>query len=258
MTQPAGWYDDPQDPSQIRYWDGAAWSSHVSAKAAPPQQAPAYGGQASAYGGQAPAYGGQAPAYGGRGVGQVVQQAGAWAFSPATTPDGVLLAGWGSRAVARLLDGLFSSLLALPLTGWFFYRYIKGAIDWANQEAAAVEAGPLPVTPFPPWDVLKFALAAVVVGLLVTAAYEVFFLRRSGATPGKKILGISVRLRDRPGPPPMKTILGRTGSILAMSLVSMASLLDGLWPLWDEKKQALHDKVVGTNVVVGPQPRRDS
>jgi uncharacterized RDD family membrane protein YckC len=252
MTQPAGWYDDPQDPSQIRYWDGAAWSSHVSAKAAPPQHDQAYGGQA-------PAYGGQAPAYGGRGVGQVGQQPGAWAFSPATTPDGVPLAGWGSRAAARLLDGLFSSLLALPLTGWFFYRYIKGAIDWANQRAdAAVEGGPVPLTPFPPWDVLKFALAAGVVGLLVTAAYEVFFLRRSGATPGKKILGISVRLRDRAGPPPMKTILGRTGSILGMSLVSMASLLDDLWPLWDEKKQALHDKVVGTNVVVGPQPRRDS
>lgn len=22
----AGWYIDPQDPSQLRYWDGASWS----------------------------------------------------------------------------------------------------------------------------------------------------------------------------------------------------------------------------------------
>jgi len=27
------------------------------------------------------------------------------------------------------------------------------------------------------------------------------------------------------------------------------SLLDVLWPLWDDKKQAIHDKIAGTNVV---------
>jgi uncharacterized RDD family membrane protein YckC len=32
------------------------------------------------------------------------------------------------------------------------------------------------------------------------------------------------------------------------------SILDLLWPLWDDKRQALHDKIAGTNVVV--QPRR--
>lgn len=25
----AGWYPDPGDPSQLRWWDGAAWSPHV-------------------------------------------------------------------------------------------------------------------------------------------------------------------------------------------------------------------------------------
>ena len=35
MTQPSGWYDDPQDPSQLRYWDGVVWSSHVTPKVSP-------------------------------------------------------------------------------------------------------------------------------------------------------------------------------------------------------------------------------
>src|SRR5450759_19574 len=35
MTQPAGWYDDPKDPSQLRYWDGVVWSSHVSPRVSP-------------------------------------------------------------------------------------------------------------------------------------------------------------------------------------------------------------------------------
>jgi hypothetical protein len=31
MTQtPAGWYVDPQDAAQFRYWDGAAWTEHRS------------------------------------------------------------------------------------------------------------------------------------------------------------------------------------------------------------------------------------
>jgi uncharacterized RDD family membrane protein YckC len=30
---------------------------------------------------------------------------------------------------------------------------------------------------------------------------------------------------------------------------SLWPLVDGLWPLWDSKKQALHDKIAATNVV---------
>jgi hypothetical protein len=49
MTQaqpPAGWYPDPQDASQQRYWDGAAWTGHTAAAgsaAAAPEGAAADG-----------------------------------------------------------------------------------------------------------------------------------------------------------------------------------------------------------------------
>jgi len=36
QTTPAGWYPDPQNPAQQRYWDGAAWTQSV-APMAPPQ-----------------------------------------------------------------------------------------------------------------------------------------------------------------------------------------------------------------------------
>lgn len=32
---PAAWYDDPEDPSQYRYWDGSAWTEHRSPKSIP-------------------------------------------------------------------------------------------------------------------------------------------------------------------------------------------------------------------------------
>jgi uncharacterized RDD family membrane protein YckC len=157
-----------------------------------------------------------------------------------------------------VLDVIFTGLLSLPFTGWFYYRYISGMVDWSKGVAAQSTSGSAPVVAFPPWDILQFAVAASIIGLLISGAYEVFFLSRSGATPGKKIVGISVRLRDRAGPPTMKAVLLRTGCILVLSLISsLAYLLDVLWPLWDDKKQAIHDKAAATNVVLGPQPRRE-
>lgn len=284
MTQPSGWYDDPQDPSQLRYWDGVVWSSHVTPKVSPTVEQSNIGmpygvtpaaartqasgsqgaqGTPAAQGGYGPSRQGQGqqdskwPAYG-QGPGTLGQQQGGWQSPQKATPDGVPLAGWWLRALARFLDSLFAGLLALPFTGWFYYRYIVGVIDWTSSLAEETAAGTSPIMAFPPADVLQFAIEASIIGMLVSVAYEVFFLNRSGATPGKKIVGISVRLRDRAGPMPMKTIFGRSLCYFAFTLVSVLSILNVLWPLWDEKKQALHDKVASTNVVVGPQARRDT
>lgn len=34
-SPPAAWYDDPEDPTQYRYWDGANWTDHRSPKTPP-------------------------------------------------------------------------------------------------------------------------------------------------------------------------------------------------------------------------------
>ena len=112
--------------------------------------------------------------------------------------------------------------------------------------------------------ILQIGLTMLVLNLV----YEIAFLTRTGATPGKRIVGISVRLRDKPGPPTLDAVLKRTavkqgGDIVGLVPVlgffgSLFSMVDVLWPLWDVKKQAIHDKAAGTNVVVGPQPRRDA
>ena len=38
-TPQAGWYDDPEYPSQYRYWDGNEWTAHRSPKQTPPSPA---------------------------------------------------------------------------------------------------------------------------------------------------------------------------------------------------------------------------
>ena len=54
MSTPAGWYPDPQQQGQLRYWDGATWTEHQ----APAQgAAPAAGDQGQGGQGQAGGYG---------------------------------------------------------------------------------------------------------------------------------------------------------------------------------------------------------
>ncbi len=284
MMQPAGWYDDPKDPSQLRYWDGVVWSSHVSPKVSPtlaqstigmpygvtpasarpqsPGSRGAQGASTTPRGYDSPLQGqvppaDQWPAYG-QGPGSLGHQDLGWQSHPATTPDGVLLSGWWLRVAARVLDLIFTFVLSLPFTGWFYYRYFDGVLSWSKDLAAQSASGSAPVIAFPPWSIYQYAFAAVIIQLLIAGVYEVFFLSRTGATPGKKIVGISVRLRDQAGPLPMNTALIRTGCFLGMQLISIAYYLDVLWPLWDDKKQAIHDKAAATNVVVGPQPKRDA
>jgi uncharacterized RDD family membrane protein YckC len=93
----------------------------------------------------------------------------------------------------------------------------------------------------------------------VRFVYEVGFLKGFAATPGKMVLGLQVRLRSRPGPLPWGTVLLRWFSQFGYGLLSVIPfvgyvssvywLLDYLWPLWDGKRQALHDKAAATNVV---------
>ncbi len=96
------------------------------------------------------------------------------------------------------------------------------------------------------------------IGLVVVARVPRGFLRWKAATPGKLALGMRVRLRETPGQMSWGTILkrwgGQFGTPLATvpvlgSIAGLYPLLDGLWPLWDSKKQALHDKIAATNVV---------
>ncbi len=295
MTQqPAGWYDDPQDPSQLRYWDGVVWSDHTSPKISPmveqstigmpygvapasarPQAPGSQGAQgprtvqdgfASPQQGQGQP-GGEWPGYG-QGPGALGQPTQGWQSQGlATTPDGVVLSGWWKRVLARVLDSFIVGIFTLPLTyapimraGTIFADYLQQVMDAAKAGSSTVQD--------PPADFTGAIIQASLTVLVVYVIYEVAFLTWKGATPGRMIVGISVRLRERPGPPPLVVVLKRTavkegpaflgGVPFLGTMGSLFSLVDDLWPLWDPKKQAIHDKVAKTNVVVGPQPKRDA
>ena len=274
MTQPSGWYEDPQDPSQLRYWDGVVWSSHVTPKVSPTVEqsnigmpygvtpAAARPHAPGSQGAQGPSaqqehgqQGGHGPAYG-QPSGRLGQQTLGRALGSPTTPDGAVLSGWWRRVLARLIDLVIVSILALPLMFDPLKRASAILGDYFQESWAAGLAGSSTMPVLNEAELNEPMQQVVLIMLAVSLVYEVAFLSRTGATIGKMAVGISVRLRNQPGPPPMKAVLGRSVCYFGFQLFPLLPLPDVLWPLWDDKRQAIHDKVGATNVVVGRQPRR--
>lgn len=188
----------------------------------PPPQGPVPGPQDHVQGypqpaQQPPAYqqpAQQPPAYQQAQYGQVPHQ------QPTMAP-GQRYADWGERAAATLVDMIFYFLVAgvvSALTGW--------------SEATETLGG------------------MVMLGLM---GYLAWMNGSKGQTPGKALTGIKV-VREADG----TTLGGPVGLIRGLMLGLMFAATAGIlwvlalvWPMWDPKRQALHDKVVGATVRSG-------
>ena len=270
MGEEAGWYRDPappnpSSPSTLRYWDGQQWTAQVrpASKRQRVEWQTEMAAQRRAHAEEQAALQMQrtavAVADGGRPAPVMVME-----VSRDFTPDGEPLAGWGRRYAAHVIDDLFLWGLSIAF-GWHFLSVIvQTYIATVNQMLDAERAGRPPL----PADQLAAQLMTAIgpavsgffiVATLVNFAYVVGFLKGFQATPGMMAIGLQVRLRARPGPLPWGTVLMRwlfqSGYTLVGllpvwgTLTSVYWLLDNLWPLWDRKRQALHDKAARTNVV---------
>jgi uncharacterized RDD family membrane protein YckC len=130
-------------------------------------------------------------------------------------------AGWGSRVGAYLLDSL---IIVVPLV---VLIVVGVAVDlWA------------------------LVLIGYIGTLVAPFFYFTYFHGASGQTPGKRALGIRVASDETGEPIGYGRAFGRYAITVVFAWVLFLPLvLDYLWPLWDTKKQALHDKVVGSIVV---------
>lgn len=179
--------------------------------AAPPPPPPPPGGQPYAYGG-------------------------GYQAAPTGAVDelGRPLAAWWKRLLAILLDSL---ILAIP-TG------ILGAIIGLS----AIDTDP--ITDDITIDGAALALSTLL-GLVLTLAYfGILEGGPRGQTVGKMALGI--RVRDVAGDAPIgvgRAVLRRFVYQLLWYVAVIPGLLNVLWPLWDRKRQAWHDKVANSVVV---------
>jgi uncharacterized RDD family membrane protein YckC len=158
----------------------------------------------------------------------------------------VVSAPYLARAGAQLIDGTIVAVISLVL-GTLLMVMLAPLL-------AAGDAGTV-IFLLLFISFLPYALAS----MLVTCVYSVRLLSRPGArngqTYGKQALELRV-VRDDGRPmdgstAAMREIVWRTlvfgigGSLLFF----IPTLLDYLWPLWDDRGRTLHDKAAGTYVV---------
>ncbi|MBM6399165.1 RDD family protein [Phycicoccus sonneratiae] len=267
MTTPtaAGWYDDPDDPDLLRYFDGIVWTAHTTTKVSPTAAASTIGRSPAVPSATERAAAGH-PA--GRPAGDASGPQGGWSAPPAGSgarpgeqrlPDGAVLAEWWRRLLARVVDSILvnivGGLLSLPFLGPvldvfedFFAAALEGGPGSQPDQAALQNA------------LTEVALPVTLVGLAVALVYEVGFLVWRSATPGKMLLGTVVRPVDAAGPVTLPVALRRQAIKVVTELLSLntvlglagvfLSVLDPAWLLWDPRRQALHDKVADTVVVL--------
>lgn len=262
----SGWYDDPDDPTQLRYWDGILWTERRTPKAKPGLDGSRIG-TPSAYN-DTPATPDQPPqAQPGQHNPYAPRQQPQQAMRP-TTPDGQRLSGWWRRFAAWLIDSIIIGVVAAVVSYPWVSEWMTRYQSYAEDMFTATSRGDS--IPEMPQDVAQLPVAWLIAMLVVYAVYEVGFLVWRGRTIGKVITGISVRPVHEARKPNLEEAIRRFGikgiaTILnPIPLLSgfgtLFTIVDGLWPIGDKGNQAIHDKVARTVVVVGqstgdqPQP----
>jgi uncharacterized RDD family membrane protein YckC len=253
---PGGWYPDPVDPGQERYWDGWQWSRNTRPRSGrPPMPPPQFGGSAA----PPPGYGypPRQPYAPRPGAPYGPRPAALGGVTQAThTADGVRLAGWWWRFLAAYLDGMVIALLTLIPTFPIYRRMIEGLSAYFNEVVQAAQSGQATPPSLVLGDVftMQDQLAITGVTLLIGLAYQIVFLRWKAATPAKLICGLRVVPLDQGhfgqglpwGTAVLRALIWELPSV---SFFALFRLVDGLWPLWQPKRQALHDLACRTQVV---------
>lgn len=164
-----------------------------------------------------------------------------------------VLATWGSRLLAYLIDGFLFGVLA-----WLTMLPVGVALGLTVSEAAGyfAQTAPLPESVANP---TPFYVALAVQMMIPGVALSIALIRMDGQTPGKRSVGIRV-VRADGQPLDAQTAFRRELGVktILLGLVALLTLLIGwllnyLWPLWDREHRAGHDALVGTRVVQAPK-----
>lgn len=177
-----------------------------------------------------PAPGGGAP-YGGAGAGQP------------TDAQGRVLAHWWKRAVAAVIDSI---IVSIP-------SYILMAILGAGFAASSdIEVDPVTgeITSGGGGFIAGMLISFLILFLLGVAYYVFFHGNEKGQTPGKMIMKIQLRDEATGGQVGYgKAALRWLVALVLWALCYIPGLIDALFPLWDQKRQTLHDKAANTLVI---------
>jgi uncharacterized RDD family membrane protein YckC len=202
-----------------------------------PRQAPEYPAPPPGHGLQQPGYGPQSPAPPGAGGPP------SWPSpSPSPIAGRYVLSGWWRRVGASIIDGL---VIGIPAT---VILVALGASIFATGDDS--DAGLIAF-------IGAFLVAALVFVLIGIFYAPVMMAKTNGKTVGRMVAGIRViRANGQPmdfGTAALREVVLKwlVFGVIANSVTfGLASLIDVLWPLWDEENRALHDFPVNTRTII--------
>ena len=150
-------------------------------------------------------------------------------------------AEWWKRAVAGIIDGIIigiiNAILSIPLGGLFT----------VTQPSVDATTGQINFGPgfFTAWA------AGNILWLVIDLVYYIYFHGNEKAqTPGKMVMKLQLRDDATGGAPGYGKAAIRTVVAIVLAFAcGLPYLVSILWPLWDSKKQTLHDKAAGTVVI---------
>ncbi|GGQ22037.1 putative RDD family membrane protein YckC [Actinomadura coerulea] len=164
-----------------------------------------------------------------------------------------MTAGRLVRLGAGILDSFVIGIAATPA--------VLFSIRWDRVRDMAESGEPM-TNPFDLYDIPRL-VTGYAIAFLLGFAYFTVLHARWGQTLGKKAFGIRLVRASDLSAVSWGQALGRQAFVYAISIATgalnlvtpaagilgLVGLLDNAWILWDERRQALHDKVAGTVVV---------
>ena len=165
----------------------------------------------------------------------VPQGAGGWTGAP-PLPAGAVLASYGQRVGAYLIDVLIAILLTVPGTALI----VAGAVAGGGNDPNGV--------------LIALGVLLILAGVAVHIWNQGWQQGASGQSWGKGFTHVRLVRAADGRPPGGPTGLGRwfLRQLLGNITGGVYTLLTFLWPLWDERRQTLDDKILSTLVVQAP------
>ena len=154
---------------------------------------------------------------------------------PAVMPGAVRYGGFWIRVVAKIIDSL---IIGIPVMLIYLIAVFGFGFKMFGQQGGPADFAEL-------FASLGIQLGAQFIGVVLGGFYNVFFVVKYGATPGKMAVGLLVLTANGE-----RLTIGRAiGRYFAEMLSGMICYIGYILAGFDDQKRTLHDHICNTRVV---------
>jgi uncharacterized RDD family membrane protein YckC len=153
------------------------------------------------------------------------------------TPTGIPYAQWGTRFGGYVIDFVIFFVVQVVIGALVRHAHVLTLRFRMTNQNGVVHHN-------------TFSLLALLITAVLFIVYSTLFCGSArGQTVGMMAVGVRAVRSDTEGVLGYQKAFGRALLEQVLRPTVIGWLLDGLWPLWDPRRQTLHDKASGTVVI---------